>query len=348
MKTLKSMIAVLVCSCGVAFGQGEPAKPSDTAPKPLVQTPTPPTPPAAPKAPEVVEPFGKVLDYFETTELTTVASGHMFTEGPLWWNGKLLFCDLAASSISTITPGKDASATTFRDDADQPAGSALDLEGRLLVAHFKGGKVTRTAADGTVSIILETVADQKVGKCNDLVVRADGSIYTTDFSGGKDGRNIIRIAPDGKASILPSTFKASNGVAFSPDESVLYVADYGDKLVKAFDVVADGTLSNERVFVDFKAEKGRGTPDGLKVDTAGNLYTTGPGGIWVVSSKGEKLARLDANNVSNMTFGGEDRKTLFITAGSKVYSVKAKHAGVAPKTAKPAAASPPTATPAKK
>lgn len=332
-----TLIASLLLSAGFAFGQGtttpahEPAKPTETKPE------NKPEPKQEPQA-EVLAPFGKPLDFFETTALTKVATGQFFTEGPLWWNGKLLFCDLAKETISTIVPG-EASPTKFRDAADQPAGSALDTQGRLLIAHFKGGKVTRTEADGTVTTILDTVGDQKLGRCNDLAVRSDGTIYTTDFNGGKDGRNIIKVAPDGKAALLPSTFKAANGLALSPDQSVLYVADYGDKLVKAFDVVADGTLSNERVFVNFKdyytSPKIRGNPDGLKVDEIGNLYTTGPSGIWVVSPKGELLARLDVANAANVAFGGDDRKTLFITAGTTIYSVKTKHAGAAPKQPTP-------------
>lgn len=338
MKTT-TLIAFLTLTSGIAFGQAEKA-----------QQPAPPTAPKAPEAPKPAEPLatiGKPLDYFETTELTTVSSGHIFTEGPLWWNGKLLFCDLGGSKISTIAPGETAS-TVFRDNAEQPAGAALDLEGRLLVAHFKGGKVTRTAADGTVSTLIDTADDKKLGQCNDLAVRSDGSIYTTDFRGGPDNRNIIRIAPDGKASILPSTFKGANGLAFSPDESVLYVADFFGKLLKAFDVAADGSLSNERVFVDFKDEYTsptvRGFPDGIKVDTAGNVYTTGPGGIWVLSPKGEKLARLNMTNANNIGFGGDDNKTLFICATTKVFSVKTKIAGNPLKGTKPAAA--PAATPA--
>lgn len=339
-----TFVVSLILSCGLAVAQE--SKPATDAPKPAA-APAAPAAAPAPAAPAAT--IGKPLDYFETTELTTLVTGQIFTEGPLWWNGKLLFCDLGGGKLSTIVPGEPAP-TLFRDNADQPAGATLDLEGRLLVAHFRGGKVTRTAADGTVTTLVDTAGDQKLGQCNDVVVRADGSIYTTDFNGGADNRNIIRVAPDGKATVLPSSFKKANGLAFSPDQSVLYVADFAGRLLKAFDVTADGSLSNERVFIDFKDEYAtpgvRGNPDGIKVDTAGNVYTTGPGGIWVLSPKGEKLARLNMNNANNIAFGGDDNKTLFICAATKVFSVKTKIAGITPKVVKPSTTKPAESKPA--
>lgn len=357
MKTT-TIVASLLLSAGLAFGQEAP-KPARTEPAKAEPAPAAHPAPAAPKAEELA-PFGKPLDYFETTELTTISTGHGWSEGPLWWNGKLYFCDLALSRISTITPG-DAKAMLLRDDADKPAGAAVDPQGRLIIAHFSGGmteegagekmklsggKVTRTDADGTISTILDNIDGKPLGPCNDLAIRADGTIYTTDFGGAKVNRNIIKIAPDGKASVLPSTFDQANGLALSPDESILYVAEYKGGAIKAFDVQADGSLSNERVLVDFKDEKGKGRCDGLKVDEKGNVYTTGPGGIWVVSPKGEKLARLDVKNAANVAFGDADRKTLFICAGSKVLSVKTKFAGAASKAPAPSASA--ATTPAKK
>ncbi len=342
-RTMKNttFVVSLFLSCGLAIAQE--SKPAE-APKPAA---APAAPVAAPAPAAPLATIGKPLDYFETTELTTVATGQVFTEGPLWWNGKLLFCDLGGK-ISTIAPGESAP-TVIRENADQPAGAALDLEGRLLITHMKGGSISRTAADGTVTTLIDTADGKKLGRCNDLVVRADGSIYATDFAGGADNRNLIRVAPDGKATILPSSFKSANGLAFSPDQSILYVADFGGKLLKAFDVAADGSVSNERVFIDFKDEYAnasvRGNPDGVKVDSAGNVYCTGPGGIWVLSPKGEKLARLNMNNTNNIAFGGDDNKTLFICATTKVFSVKTKIAGAARKAAKPAEAKP-ASTPA--
>jgi gluconolactonase len=331
-----TFVVSLFLSCGLAIAQeSKPAEAPKPAAAPAAATPAPATPAA---------PVGKPLDYFETTELTTVSTGHMWSEGPLWWNGKLLFCDLADNKISTIAPG-DAKAAVLKDNADKPAGAAVDGQGNLIIAHFSGGKangekttggkVTKLAADGTMTTILDSIDDKPVGPCNDFAVRADGTIYVTDFGGGKDNRNIIKIAPDGKATVVPSNFQQANGLALSPDETVLYVAEYRGQALKAFDVTADGSLSNERVFVDFKSD-GNGRCDGLKVDEQGNVYTTGPGGIWVISPKGEKLARLDVKSAANLAFGGEDRKTLFICAGSKVLSVKTKIAGAARKAAKPA------------
>lgn len=288
--------------------------------------PSTPAQPAKPEASESKPAIGHEA-VFESAELTEVTTGFKFAEGPLWWGDKLVVCDLGGSVVYTFTPGKDEKPVVFRDASESAAGSTLDREGRLLLAHF-AGKITRTEKDGTVKVIADKCDDQPLGKCNDVVVRTDGTIYFTDFAGGKTGRSVLRIAPDGKVIACKGDFKAANGLTFSPDEKILYVADYGAKLVKAFDVAASGELSNEREFVNFKGEAGGGTPDGMKVDTAGNLFTTGPGGVWVIKPDGTKLAKLPVRGMSNVAFGGADGKTLYITAGAKAYSVKVKVAGV--------------------
>ncbi len=316
---------------GPARAQDVPAKPAAQPGEKAEGTPRVTTEPKAL--------IGKPNDYFESLEPETIAEGMRFTEGPLWWEGRLLYCDLGGDAIYSIKPGPGAKPEEFRRPADRPAGLALDTSGRLLATHFgpRGGtgKVTRRAKDGTVETLIDKAGESPVKQCNDLAVRSDGTFYFTDFGGGKDGRSLFRVGTDAKAELVKAEFKAANGVCLSPDEKTLYVADMGDNKIKAFDVGADGALANERVFADFKGDGGGGSPDGMKTDVNGNLYTTGPGGIWVVSPKGDKLARLDQRGCSNLCFGGEDRRTMFITCGTKVLSVRTRHAGApTPKPAK--------------
>ncbi len=268
---------------------------------------------------------------FETAQAREIASGFRFTEGPTWWNGRFLFCDMAASTMYTIDPeASGAKAEEFRKPSDRAVGATLDREGRLVACHF-AGKVTRTQGDGKVATIAETVDGKKLARPNDLSVRSDGSIYFSDFGAGPDSsRGLFRIAPDGKVTLLDKDYKAANGVVFSPDEKTLYVADYGDRTVQAYAVGKDGAVSGRRTFVDFSADKGDGNPDGMRVDTAGNLYTTGPGGIWVYTPAGKALAFLGLPGVTNMAFGGPDGRTMLITAGSKVLTIRTKVAGVVP------------------
>ena len=297
------------------------------------QTPATASPPASP-AP------GKAADAparpgaeaaFESAQPTEIASGYRFTEGPTWWNGRFLFCDMAASTMYTIDAGAaGARAEEFRKPSDKAVGATIDREGRLVVCLFSG-KVTRTDADGKVSTIAEKVDGKKLARPNDLAVRSDGSIYFSDFGAGPDSSHgLFRIAPDGKAQVLDAEYKAANGVVFSPDETTLYVADYGARTVQAYAVGKDGALSGRRTFADFSKDKGDGNPDGMRVDTAGNLYTTGPGGIWVYTPDGKAMAFLGVPGVTNMAFGGADGKTMLITAGSKVLTIRTKVAGVVP------------------
>ena len=170
---------------------------------------------------------------------------------------------------------------------------------------------------------------------NDVVVKSDGSIYFTDPPYGVkeeqrelDFQGVYRIAPDGTLTLLVNDFDRPNGLALSPDEKILYIADTNRRHVRAFDVQSDGALKNGRVFAELKSDKGGG-PDGMKVDTKGNLYVTGPGGTWVFDSTGTHLGTIvTPEEPANCAFGGKDNKTLFITARTSVYRVKVKISGI--------------------
>lgn len=303
-------------------------------------------------------------DLFEANSGATVATGLAFAEGPLYRaDGTFVVCDLSGNAVYTLnledgrkerTPGDGVD--TLRKPSGSAAGSALDKEGRLIFSQFDG-KVTRLEKDGKLSVIASEVDGKKLNAPNDLVTRTDGSIYFTDFRGGEGDHvphaGVYRITPAGKVELVTKDVEAPNGLAFSPDEKVLYVAMYRKSEIMAFDVSAEGTLSNPRTFATAKdpAIKGSGTTDGVKVDLAGNVWTTGPGGAWVFGPDGKRIARVivSTGGLSNIAFGGVDGKTVFFTGGPRVLSARLKAAAIKPAPlttpAKPAAPAAPAAKP---
>lgn len=285
-------------------------------------------------------------DLFESREGAIVASGLTFTEGPLYRaDGSVIICDLGGDAVFSFdsTDGKtdrtpDDGVKTLRKPSGKAAGSALDREGRLIFAQFDG-KVTRLDKDGQSVTLASELDGKKLNLPNDLVLRADGSIYFTDFGAGRDEAHlnhcgVYRIAPDGKLQLLDKAVESPNGLAFSHDEKTLYVALYRKATLMAFDVAENGSLSNGRVFAELKdpAIKGPSSPDGLKVDLKGNVWTTGAGGVWIFSPQGKRLGRVlvSSGGLSNLCFGGADGKTVFFTGGSRVFSAKLKDAAIKP------------------
>ncbi|MFZ4574275.1 MAG: SMP-30/gluconolactonase/LRE family protein [Phycisphaerales bacterium] len=277
------------------------------------------------------QPADKTAELVADANAVVIASGFKFTEGPLWDGDALLFCDLQGDTIYRIKPGEKpaipADSEKFRAPSGRAAGLTFDGEGRLLCAQFNG-KVTRSKqphpkAGAEYDILTEHSAESPLKSANDIVVAKDATIYFTDFGGGA----LKRIAADGKVSVIATKLKAPNGLTLSQDQKKLFVAEYGGQNVKVLDIATDGTTSEPRDFASTKGE-GPGSPDGMKTDERGNIYTTGPGGIWVFTEAGEKLGIIKAPGVSNFCFGGEDGKTLFMTAGAEVRSIKMKVSGV--------------------
>lgn len=321
------------CTTSVLAQDTQPA-PASKPEAPKVSAPQPDA--AKPDAPKTETPdlAAKLGEYFTAKEPTVIATGLKFTEGPLVMGGKLVICDLGASTLYTIdTETPDAKPAVLREATLGGAGATLDHEGRLLVAHFggrEGGRVTRTESDGKVSIIFDSIDGQPLKSLNDLVVHSSGDILVTEFGGGR----VFRVKPPANAeekaavTVLATGLRQPNGVTLSPDEKTLYVAEYGTGQIVAFDLSASDVAASKR---DFAKLGGRGA-DGMKVDDKGNLYVAGAGGVWVFSSKGETLCRLTVRGASNICFGGKDRKTLYITAGETVQKVGTTHAGIVPKT----------------
>ncbi len=230
-----------------------------------------------------------------------LAEGFKFTEGPVWVNGL-----------------------------------ALDKEGRLTIDEHGNHRVSRIEKDGTVTVLAESYEGKRLNSPNDLVYKSDGSVYFTDPPFGlpmfeNDSRKeipwsgVYRISPGGEIVLLNKELKGPNGIAFSPDEKYLYVGNWDpeNKVVMRYDVMEDGTLSDGERFFDMTGAPGEDSIDGVKVDSRGNLYVSGPGGLWVISAGGKHIGTIIApKHVHNMAWGGEDGKTLFLCARSGLYMMR--------------------------
>ena len=252
-----------------------------------------------------------------------IVSGLKFTEGPAWSpEGFLLFSDIPANRIYRWDEGRQPD--VFREPSHNSNGLAFDARGRLLACEHGARRVSRTEADGSVTVLAERFEGKRLNSPNDLTLHSDGSIYFTDPPYGVkpkarelDFQGVYRIAPDGTLTLLVKDMFRPNGIALSPDERHLYVDDSQKKLVMVYDVQRDGSAANGRLLIDLAVYGARGV-DGMKVDARGNLYVTGTDGVYVVSPKGKFLAKLQCpGQCTNCCFGGPDRRTLFVTARSR-------------------------------
>ena len=261
-------------------------------------------------------------------------------EGPVWWKddgGYLLFSDINNARRIKYAPGQGVS--VFRENTNRANGLTRDMQGRLVACEADAKRVTRIEPDGSVTVVAGAYQGKQFGRPNDVVVKSDGAIYFTDPQGGTSGNawevskpGVYRVSPDlGSMWLLTDDLLTPNGLAFSADESVLYIADSRRRHIRAFDLLPNGTLAlqTDRVFVDLNGTES-GVPDGIKVDTQGNVYSGGPGGLWVIDAKGKKLGRIihGGPNTTNMAFGGADWKTLYFTSGNFLGAVNLRIAGL--------------------
>lgn len=271
-----------------------------------------------------------------------IFTGAIWAEGPLVlpWDGALIFSDIPNDRIRRI--GRDGSASVYRQPADFSNGRTLDRDGAIITCEHGTRRVTRTARDGTVTVIADRHDGRRLNSPNDVVVKADGSIWFTDPPYGidsdheghkatseQDGNNVYRVQ-GGVVSVVASDFDRPNGLAFSPDERLLYIADSGALMgaghpeffvptrphhIRVFDVASDGALSGGRVFAVIDV----GVPDGLRVDAAGRVWTSAGDGVRCYDPDGLLLLKvLLPETASNLTFDGG---TMFITATTSVYRI---------------------------
>lgn len=264
-----------------------------------------------------------------------IATGFQFTEGPVWHpDGYLLFSDIPAAIIYKWTPGEDK-ATPWREASGNSNGLTLDPQKRLVACEHGNRRVSRTNADGSVAAIAHEYQGKRLNSPNDVVVKSDGTVYFSDPPYGiqpeereQPCNGLYRIKTDGTLELLVDDFDRPNGLAFSPDESILYVDDSPRRHVRAFDVKADGTLANSRIFADMDHPQ-PGSPDGMKLDTQGNLYVTGATGVWVFTPEGEHLGVIALpERPANCAWGDDDKQTLYITARTSLYRIRTLVPGI--------------------
>ena len=270
----------------------------------------------------------------ETTQAERLATGFVFTEGPLWHpDGFYYFVDVRASMLYRITPGRPHE--VVREKTGGGNGTTFDLQGRLILCEGDNRRVTRRAADDRFEVLVDRFEGKRLNRPNDLVCKSDGSIYFTDpglrvplAEREVEHAGVYRIAPDGAVSLV-ADFEYPNGLAFSPDERLLYVANTRwAQYIHVLELDGDGRVLRRRIFADMSSDETDGVPDGMKVDVEGRVYCTGPGGTWVFAPDGTRLGVIRTPEVpANLAFGGPDLRTLFFTARTSVYTLRAKVPG---------------------
>ena len=218
-------------------------------------------------------------------------------------------------------------------------GLTLDRQGRLVIATWAGRSIDRIEPDGKRTVLADRYQGKRFGGTNDVIVKKDGAVYFTDGYGGlrlreKDpGKELnfngVYMIRNGQVTRVIDDIPNTNGIAFSPDEKILYANGSRDRFVRAYDVNPDGTLKNSRLLIDLNPDPARGITDGLRVDVKGNLWETGPGGIWIISPTGKHLGTIRLPELgANVEFGDADRKTLYIAARTSIYRIRVKIAGI--------------------
>jgi gluconolactonase len=295
-----------------------------------------------------------------------VADGFGFLEGPVWIRkgGYLLFSDIPANVIYKWSPeaGKVSiflAYSGFTGADDSAAGMQLnngramvtllgsnavtvDPQGRIVYCAHGDHQVVRLEADGRRTILASEFEGKRLNSPNDLVYKSDGSLYFTDPTAGfrdaeKDPKKElpftgVYLLKGGKLQLLTKDLRP-NGLAFSPDERYIYLVDTtgGKKTLLRFEVQPDDTIANGQLFVDMTPDKALGGPDGIKVDQKGNVYSTGPGGFWIMSPDGKHLGTVLTSELpANLAFGDADNKTLYLTARTGLYRIRLKIPGIPP------------------
>jgi gluconolactonase len=276
----------------------------------------------------------------ETSEAERLATGFVFTEGPLWHpDGFFYFVDLRVNRLHKIVPGQ--AAELVRENTGEGNGTTFDLQGRLIMCEGGNRRLSRMDADGRVEVLVDRYEGKRFNRPNDVVCKSDGSIFFTDpglrlplAERELPNAGVYRLAPacpdgGGGGLTLVADCEYPNGLAFSPDERTLYVANSRwAAYIHALELNDDGTLRRRRIFADMSSDEPEGVPDGMKVDVEGRVYCTGPGGTWVFAPAGERLGIIRTPEVpANLAFGGPDLRTLLLTARTSVYSLRVKVPG---------------------
>jgi gluconolactonase len=296
---------------------------------------------------------GPIYDHYEkefrhlvngSARLETLFTECRWAEGPVWFadGNYLLWSDIPNDRILRWIPG--AGVSTFRSPAGNTNGHTRDREGRLVSCSHGNRRVERTEPDGTITVIANSYNGKPLNSPNDVVVKSDGTIWFTDpaygiesdYEGHKSpmeqpGCFVYRFDPrDGRLTVVADDFDRPNGLAFSPDESILYIADSAGgpsrpHHIRAFDVTGENKLTKGRLFVDINP----GSPDGFRCDTDGNVWTTAGDGIHIFTPSGVLLGKIRTPRTpANLTFGGAKRNWLFIAASDSLHLLHTMANGV--------------------
>jgi gluconolactonase len=275
----------------------------------------------------------------EQASLEHVATGFGFVEGPVWRGDHLLFSDIPRNrTIRWQMLPEGPQVTTFVSPTGNANGMTLDREGRLVRCEHSGRRVSRIEPDGSVTTLADHYDGKRLNSPNDVIVHSNGNVYFSDppyglpnFVEGKElpFNGLFLRRTDGSVLLLADDFDRPNGLALSPDERTLYVADTPGLHIRAFNVRDDGTLDQSRVFAELRASE-PGRPDGMKVDRRGNVYSGASGGVWIFTPSGKKLGRIKTPVVAaNLAFGDSDWQTLYMTAQTSLYRIRLKVQGIA-------------------
>ena len=277
----------------------------------------------------------------DDVEFEKLGSGFEFTEGPIWHPTEhfLLFSDMPGDHMRRWSSRDGVS--TFRKPCNMANGNAYDRRGRIVTCEHATSRVTRTEPGGSITVLATHYGGKELNSPNDIVVKSDGGVYFTDPTYGRmeyygvprqpelEFRGVYRIESAGDAlTLLADDFAQPNGLCFSLDESLLFVNDTERMHIRVFDIGADGTLANGRVWAETTGE-GQGAPDGMKIDSEENLYCCGPGGIHVFDRNAACLGVIKTPEVTaNFTWGDKDMRSLFITASTSLYRVRVRVPGL--------------------
>ncbi len=265
---------------------------------------------------------------FPNATVTKIDSGFQFVEGPVWHDSiGLLFSDIWPGTIYRWSSEKKVR-TVFLKPSDSSNGLTYDLNGELILTQMQKRRISRRKSDGTIVPIIEAYRGKKFNSPNDLVVKSDGSIFFTDPdfntpSGEKKElgfKGVFRFGRNGSLKVLDTTFDKPNGICFSPDEKKLYVNESPQGKIFVWDVIDDSIIVNKKLLFGIPI---KGYADGMKTDKAGNIYCTGPTGVWVISPNGKHLQTIEIPETpTNCAWGDQDGKTLYVTARTGLYRVQ--------------------------